>query len=253
MRKSEMSEMNSKVKTTKKQEVSSNKGNTPVKNTSKISKQSGNSLKEREKKRKQIFKPVLDSTLTQANWPFIKPELANSILEALEIVLKSVKGDQELLGKITVGFNETTGNLEQLAMHGIRKAIPVKYVFICKNDISNSLLTQHFPVLTFTASKRVKTSIKLVQLPKGSSQRISQALGKENTTILGIPSDLEVHEGLFNLFEQVGDISVPFLEGIFNNEMHFNEPLINMVATTAPIVSKSDNKQKGKANKKQNK
>lgn len=234
-----------------KQDNNTKKGATPPQTGSKISKPSGNSLKEREKKRKQVFKPVLDNGLTQANWPFIEPELSNSIIEALEIILKSSKGDIETQKGITIGFNDTTRGLEELAMDSKGNSNPIKYVFVCKNDISNTMITQHFPVLTFTASKKSGIPIKLIQLPKGSSIRVSQAVEKENTTIIGLSADFKGHEGLFSLFEQVADISVPFLEGILNSELHFNEPLINMVATSAPIMSKADNKQKGKDNKKQ--
>lgn len=49
------------------------------------------SLKDLDQKRKQVFKPVLDNPFTQSNlWPFIKPELAEQIIQLLELILAPI-------------------------------------------------------------------------------------------------------------------------------------------------------------------
>ena len=56
-----------------------------------LKKSGANSLKESEKKRKQVFKPVLDNPLTQSNvWPFVEPEIGTSLVDLLQHLLTPI-------------------------------------------------------------------------------------------------------------------------------------------------------------------
>lgn len=102
----------------------------------KVPTNSGGSLKEIEKKRRQVFKPILDNPYTQTNvWPFVEPEVAESVMGMLSVILsnlgryngllaearatknvKFVKPESpEILRSITVGFNSTVRALEEQA------------------------------------------------------------------------------------------------------------------------------------------
>ena len=102
----------------------------------KVPANSGGSLKEIEKKRRQVFKPILDNPYTQTNvWPFVEPEVAESVMGMLSVILsnlgryngllaearvtknvKFVKPESpEILRSITVGFNSTVRALEEQA------------------------------------------------------------------------------------------------------------------------------------------
>lgn len=219
---------------------------------------SGNSLKEREKRRRQVFKPVLDNPYTQVNWPFIKPstneDILNLLLSALRPigvyneVMKRSESDKkvqtpempDILQKVTIGFNSTTAALEGLAKNK-PQTLPIEYVFICKYDIPAKILVQHFPVLTYTASKGANRTIKLVQLSKGSAQAISDALKIPDTTILGLSKDSPLSNTSF--FNEIPDVEVPYLEHLST----FNKPVINFLSTSAPITGKNDKKKPQKS------
>lgn len=211
-----------------------------------------NSLKEREKRRRQVFKPVLDNPYTQVNWPFIEPQRGEDIRELLidtikpigvyNEVLKRIEADKsipppqrpEILDQVKIGFNDTTSTLESLAKRH-QHPLPLGYVFVCKYDISPRILVQHFPVLTYTASKGANSHIKLIQLPKGSAQRLSEALNISDTTILGVSINSPLSKT--DIFNDIQDVSVPYLEHMKDL---YNKPVINFLSTTAPIGGKKN-------------
>lgn len=246
----------SKLQKPQGQENSNNKA------TSK-NKPSGNSLKEREKRRKQVFKPVLDNPYTQVNWPFVNPNTAADIRELLvngltpagvySKICKQAGDDAnikvpekpEVLNQITVGFNATTSALESLAKHH-KNSFPMGYIFVCKYDIPAKILVQHFPVLTYTASKGSNRSIKLVQLPKGSADILSKALNVTDTTILGVSINSDIFQTNSVLFNEIPDVIIPYLEGVDI----YKKPVINYLSTSAPVgVKKQDQKQKDQKRK----
>lgn len=190
------------------------------------------SLKAQEAKRKQVFRPILDNPFTQSNqWPFIEPNVGNDIVDLLEVLLKTKQGFKYH------GFNPTVSSLEKQAAanRGIHKnaCVQIKYVFVCKYDISPAMLTNMFPTLCFTASKNAQDRVKLIQLPRGSLERLSKALGVDRVGIFGLTEDTEGARPLFDLIDKnVKDIEVPWLECIFSGEMVFNKPNIKHVATT---------------------
>ncbi|EGW33663.1 uncharacterized protein SPAPADRAFT_59032 [Spathaspora passalidarum NRRL Y-27907] len=227
------------------------------------------SLKELEKKKKQVFKPILDNPYTQSStWPFVEPEIAASILDFLEVLLsptgkykasdvkvKQQVTEPEIVKHIYHGFNATVQALEDQAgiNRGIRKqkettAQPqITHLFICKYDITPTLLTSMFPVLSYTASKSSESRVKLVQLPRGSMERISKALGVDNTGIVGFKEGCPGAEALFELVNSnIKDVEVPWLEGLLTGESHmkFVPPALRNIATTAPVHNPKNNRGK---------
>ena len=104
---------------------------------------------------------------------------------------------------------------------------------MCKYDISPATLTNVFPTLCFTASKSAEDRVKLIQLPRGSLERLSKALGVDRVGIFGLTKDTEGAQPLFDLInENVKDIEAPWLDCIFREEMVFNQPNTKHVAST---------------------
>lgn len=219
------------------------------KNKPKASNAISGSLKDTEKRRRQVFKPILDNPYTQTKlWPFISPELSNTILEHLSQILSNLGYYNGLLAEaknnssskikttdipeirkeITIGFNSTIKALEtQASRHRSRlvnrskshkkqctsdSAPYIKYVFVAKYDITPSLLTNPFPVLAYTSSTSANDKVKLIQLPRGSMSRLSSILKIENTSILGLSDNIEQAQALYNIIEsEVKDVEVPWL------------------------------------------
>lgn len=215
-----------------------------------------NSLKEVEKKRKQVFKPLLENPFTQAQFPRIEPIIQEQLLEFLLHILLDVKkyntlvdskpsfkvDKPEILSNVTLGFNSTVQALENQAQD--KKQSPkLSFIVVCKADIQPQLLISQLPVLCYTASKH-DHKIKLIQLPKGSIGRIEEVLGKK-TGIIGLQKFENLPDGFIKLIEEeVKNIEVPWLENI-----NFVSPKIKMLKTTAPIMPKRNKQKNNKVQK----
>lgn len=248
------------------------------------------SLKEAAQKRRQVFKPILDNPYTQSNlWPEVRPQDATNIEQLLCLHLsplgrfnealkesksKLVDKDRGLLpdqpsiaSEMTIGFNSTVKALEeQASVHRMKlknikkhkesdntiKKAYIKYVFVAKSDIRPPLLIQSFPTLAFTASKSAEDRVKLVELPKGAMNRLSDSLKIPNTSIIGMTENVKEAGSLYNMIESnITDVKVPWLESLFDNPENlrplFHKPALKVLATSAPIASKKnkkDNKEK---------
>lgn len=252
------------------------------KQNKKIDTKGSTSLKELEKKKKTVFKPILDNPYTQSNlWPFIEPSLGTSILQLLEVLLSPIgKYNQldkqarasinqpDIIAYVYHGFNSTVEVLESQArhyrdIHKNRKLSQqqrsIKYLFVCKYDITPGLLTSMFPVLSYTASKSRDDRVKLVQLGRGSMQRLSAALGVENSGIVGVVENrLREAQPLFELVdENVGDVQVPWLDGLLEGDASggmFASPALRYISMSAPSgpkrkkqkVERKEEKEEGK-------
>lgn len=225
------------------------------------------SLKDIERKRREVFKPILDNPFTKGTeWPDVDPVTGKAILDYLIQLLSSYGSYIELQNsgksksipvpdladKITIGFNSTVKKLETQAApnrekilkkkkknpeHESLKSRYTKYVFVAKADISTPLLTSCFPLLTFSASRSLQDRVKLVLLPRGSMERLLKALCTENTCIISLSDDWKAGAALFDLLDaKVKNVEVPWLEGIFGEgEVVFEKPAIKFLKTSAPI------------------
>ncbi|CCH42731.1 Ribonucleases P/MRP protein subunit [Wickerhamomyces ciferrii] len=219
-----------------------------------------NSIKAVEKKKKQVFKPLLDNPFTQAQFPRIEPSIQSQILDFLIHILEDIgkyeslkstssKSNNkftlekpEILDHITLGFNSTVQKLESQAQGKPQKQI-ISYVLVCKADIQPSLITSQFPVLSYTASSE-HNKVKLVQLPKGSIEKIEKVLGKKNG-IIGLSKTEFLPNAFIKLLDDVPNVEVPWLENI-----RFVKPNIKLLETTATIAPKKDKNKNNKVGKK---
>ncbi|EMG49196.1 hypothetical protein G210_0103, partial [Candida maltosa Xu316] len=213
------------------------------------SKATSSSIKAQEAKKKQIFKPILDNPYTQSNiWPFIEPQLGLDIVDLLEVTLKTGKDTSDIVH----GFNSTVGRLEKQAahnrgMHKNKSIAQIKYLFVCKFDMSPPILTSIFPVLSFTSSKNAEDRVKLVQLPRGSMERLSKALGVEHCGVIGLTGEINQAKPLYGMINaNVRDVEVPWLNGLFekNAKVPFSVPNIKQIATTVGAKKSSKKKEK---------
>ncbi|ODQ78458.1 hypothetical protein BABINDRAFT_18548, partial [Babjeviella inositovora NRRL Y-12698] len=212
------------------------------------------SLKDIENKRRQVFKPVLDNPYTQAPWPRVDPQQGHDIRDILCTLLEPIgrhnahlKTHPELkpsapltFQHATIGFNSTVKALELQAPVGKGRSKVVypalSVVFVCKPEISPSLITQHFPVLSYVASSPER-KVKLIQLPRGSMEKLSEATGQPHTGIVGITKEMPGASTLLAIInENVEDVEVPWLE----NVDFFSKPVLKVLKTTAPIIKKTN-------------
>ncbi|KAK6453634.1 RNase P and RNase MRP subunit [Scheffersomyces xylosifermentans] len=240
------------------------------------------SLKDVDQKRRQVFKPILDNPFTQSNlWPFVKPEVADNIIEHLLQILAPIGKYNKLLVElkqstrsnslkpsaptyyddVLVGFNSTVKALEDQASLYRRKKEPatkrqktsssskyIKYVFVTKYDITPTIITSSFPTLTYTSSKSPENRVKLIQLPRGTMTKLSEVLGQTNCGIVALSNDISEAIPLYNLIEsEIKDIDIPWLSGIFDEDfkIELQDLALKFLATSAPIIPKK-NDQKAK-------
>ncbi|KAG5420900.1 POP3 [Candida metapsilosis] len=191
------------------------------------------SLKARSNKKNQVVKALLDNPYTQSNtWPFVTPSVAKDLLDLMDAVL------DRNTPFLHHGFNSTVETLERQAANNRGKhkdsVKQIKYLIVCKYDITPQLLTSMFPVLCFTASKDASDMVKLVQLPRGSMERISKITGT-STGILGLSNDIASAEPIYKLIdENVKDIDIPWLRGIFESPGKFYQPQVKQLPVKAP-------------------
>ncbi|GEQ72971.1 hypothetical protein JCM33374_g6659 [Metschnikowia sp. JCM 33374] len=247
------------------------------------------SLKDLEQRKREVFKPLLENPFSKgAEWPPVERSTAETIMECLTQVLsgygsylemkksdkRKAMQEHELAGKITIGFNSTVKKLEEQAKPNRARLLGkastikkpktektgekyVKYVFVAKSDISTTLLTSCFPLLTFAASASAHDRVKLVELPRGASNRLSDVLRTENVSILSFEAGWKGGKLLFDVVNSsVGDVAVPWLEGLFDDSPasapRYEKPNIKFVKTTVPIGKVAKTKQKPVLKKKKN-
>lgn len=229
------------------------------------------SLKDLEQKRREAFKPILDNPYTKGTtWPAVSDTVSKSIVEYLIQLLSSYGQYNELRkrkkskdiplhaleDKITIGFNSTVRRLEEQAAPNREKILKkvkkektnplseskpyVKYVFVAKSDITQHLLTSCFPLLTFSASRSLEDRVKLVELPRGSLDKLLKILHVDRASILSLSSDWVEGAPLFQLIDaNIEDVPVPWLEALFTGEGAldgvYQKPDIRFLKTSEPI------------------
>lgn len=175
--------------------------------------------------------------------------------------------DLELLDYLTVGFNSTNRHLEALATprhfmatpgitcavneartahsNGLQTSPTTKSlvaVFVSRSD-QPSIMHSHLPMLIQAASLAPTSSqdIKLVILPKGAEKRLSAALGIPRVGIVGLMDGAPAASPLMDFVRKhVPKVEIPWLA---EAEAGGYLPVkINIIHTTAPMVSKQANK-----------
>ncbi|KAI5961966.1 POP3 [Candida theae] len=201
------------------------------------------SLKARSNKKNQVFRALLDNPYTQSNtWPFVTPSVAKDVLDLMDAILRPIVQEAESISQLEwlhYGFNSTVETLERQAANNRGKhkdsVKQIKYLIVCKYDITPQMLTSMFPVLSFTASKSASDMVKLVQLPKGSMETLSKITGVANTGILGLSNDVTSAEPIYKLIdENVKDVEIPWLNDIFDSPGKFYQPRVKQLPVKPP-------------------
>lgn len=219
------------------------------------------SLKDIEKKRRQVFKPILDNPFTQSNaWSDINIDVGNNIIDLLERLLTSIgkynslvkeENDKsklpekpEIFNQVTIGFNSTVSKLENQAQARFYNKSKgkndenfiIQYLFVAKRDINPSILTNFFPTLAFTASSSTKR-IKLVQLPKGTMDRLSKCTNLSNVGVVGMTGNFKDATSLYEIVDSnVKDVEMPWLSSLLQQPQPFIEAKVKHIQTSAPII-----------------
>ncbi|CAN3372411.1 hypothetical protein DIURU_002473 [Diutina rugosa] len=207
--------------------------------------------------KRQVFKPVLFDAYTQSNtWPEVKPESIQTLLDLLEVLLSpigsynqikaeskdkpgSLPDAPEVLDSVTLGFNSTVKALERQ----VGKPSKVLVVFVCKADISPTVLTDFFPTLACTSSYGGEP-VRLIALPRGSMAKLSQIVGKPHTGIIGVRAGLKGGESLFSIANTVAPVTLPWLDE--NKMAAYMKPNVKVLATSAPVKPPKTKQQKKK-------
>lgn len=227
------------------------------------------SLKSQEIQKKLIFKPLLTNPYTKTNaWTHISPDIQTDILKSLETnILPSIKqwnlmflekkknkdffcSDNNDLGPNSgafTGFNNIMKLLESQISNnlGNKKDMDnnIKVLLVCKNDISSRLIYSHFPTVCALAN------VKLIQLPKGSSSRLTLALdSKKEITILAL-SEKKLNEDDFlskMIDSVIDDINIGFVNNIKDNTLDMN---VKYLLTEMPMKDKQNNNKNNKKSK----
>lgn len=212
------------------------------------------SLKAQEVQKKSVFKPLLTNPYTRKNaWPKIDLKLQTDLLQALETtILPPVKQYNQLTQEekkvfsesnnyesdVLTGFNSIMKALEAQVQSKLKKKIEnesndITMLFVCKSDVSCRLLCLHLPTLCALAK------VKLVTLPKGSSKRLSSAVGKKNELQFMALRRRFIEKDAFIssvVNSSVDDVSVGFLDNIERQQLNMN---VKFVLTEIPIVGRT--------------
>ncbi|EMR11775.1 hypothetical protein PNEG_00202 [Pneumocystis murina B123] len=148
---------------------------------------------------------------------------------------------------MTLGINETTKLLEMYSKIGIPLSAPsylrffdkidenylsllknnksaniLKVVVICKEDIQHNILYSYFPVLCGVVNEvfskieasddNSQSGIRLVTLPKGSEQQLSEAAGLKRLAAIGIMKNTPHAEKIIDyIFKKIPPPQIPWL------------------------------------------
>ncbi|KAG5439685.1 hypothetical protein PCK2_000725 [Pneumocystis canis] len=98
----------------------------------------------------------------------------------------------------------------------------LKVIFVCREDIHSSILYSHFPVLCGIVNEMVskiemsnnesQPGIRLITLPKGSEQKLSEAAGLKRLAAVGIMKNTPHAENMINyIFQKIPPLHIPWL------------------------------------------
>ena len=162
-----------------------------------------------------------------------------------------------LIPHVLVGFNNVTSVLEKLSKALIPKSMPshlcsdqitqsrqLSAVFVARSDSQPSALNAHLPMLC------TLTQVPLLQLPKGSEQRLCKALDMVRVGIIGLVKDAPGVTGLMTFIddEKLGRVEIPAWLAR-SDRMPWGDTKIKAIQTTAPVLSKKQKKVTAKTGK----
>lgn len=174
----------------------------------------------------------------------------NDKMPCSDDVFSSCKTDKKesITKYMTLGINKTTKLLEIYSKMGIPSSAPpylrifgkndekylsllknnkstdiLKVIFVCREDIQHNILYSHFPILCGIVNEvfsKIEASndnsqqgIRLVTLPKGSEQQLSQAAGLKRLAVMGIMKHTPHAEEIIDyIFKKISPVDIPWLK-----------------------------------------
>lgn len=191
-------------------------------------------MKTAKDKNRKVFKAILDSPYAKPQWPVIDAQSEQIMVESLEALLL----DGVSSGRILVGFNPVNEAAEACSSTGHNDESVA--MFVCRSDIDTPLVTSHFPFLS------VMSRIKLIQLQKGSADKLAKALqsSPRDCSVILLKTNLSGGSALYQQIDKVDMVSIPWLE------RHVTK--IKSLQTSAGLAKKVKKEQK-KAEEEKNK
>lgn len=195
--------------------------------------------------KRALYKPILETPYSRPSWPDISSQDANILVDLVSSLLtpigrykalvdkNSSAEKPDLLDQFVFGFNETHAALEAQArqFYGLeeKQENPFVCLIVCRSDIKNPLLLQNFPMLSATSQT------KLIQLPKGTSAKLSASSHIPRLTVLAVRKSLD--SSLFHsTVEKINPIKLPWLS---------DHPVLQpMVIRKLKTVDRNDSKKK---------
>ncbi|CCD22755.1 Pop3p NDAI_0A06000 [Naumovozyma dairenensis CBS 421] len=185
-----------------------------------------NSLKALDKKiakRRQVYKPLLDSPFIRESnyWPRIKDQkivthlLQNSILNKCKHFESSSIPRSEWPWDILFDFNEIISFLSSTDSHDKDDSA---ILFVCNKDQDiPAILLQQIPILCYLSQRKVS----LIQLPRGSLQMFQEAITDRaidnGLLLLRGNSKLDssfVRQIEYSIEEDTNPLTIPWLESL---------------------------------------
>jgi ribonuclease P/MRP protein subunit POP3 len=199
-----------------------------------------NGKRNRKRKRQEVKRKGSNVGLKESEAP-PAPEISSHLL----VGLSSITRHLELISsnRIVDGSHENSGSSGPIVSCGSGidvehdgkiKARHLAAVFVCRSS-QPSVLHAHLPQLAATASLRNPNlqPTRLVQLPPGSEDRLSSALGLPRASFVAVMADAPHSKPLLDLVQElVPVIEVPWLEEARKAE--YMPVKVNSILTTAP-------------------
>lgn len=198
--------------------------------------------RDNERKRQEAKRKSSNAGLNESDAVPPMPEISSHLLVGLASITRYL---EFMSGGITAdGLRENSGTNQALVNceNGIdmeheskMKVRHLAAIFVCRSS-QPSVLHAHLPQLVATASLRnpLVQATRLVQLPSGSENRLSSALGIPRASFIAILEDAPHSKPLLDLVQDVVPvIELPWLEEA--RKARYMPVKINTVLTTAPI------------------
>lgn len=126
------------------------------------------SLKQKDEKRRKVFKPFLDTPFTQSGW--VVPDNNEDGENIVDILINTSTNE------FILGFNENVKYLESNIQQNVTNSMEV--LFVCRSELSTNVTAQ-LPTICALSGTR------LIQLPQGSMSKLVPKHG-DKAGIIGL-------------------------------------------------------------------
>ncbi|KAJ3128793.1 hypothetical protein HK098_003559 [Nowakowskiella sp. JEL0407] len=146
------------------------------------------------KQEKLQFKDSLESPYSY-KWPSLPLDDSEKILESLLAKFSSLSKDQKQ-SNLILGINRVTRYLHSGIQAKKTPESPLQIILVCKGDLQVPHLYEHIPIMTQLYGKLLTSNSAplLFGFNKGVEKRISDSLGMNRVSVVGIKAGTEFSE-----------------------------------------------------------